>query len=150
MFPTISSLLEYLLGITVSLQIPTFGFFVALAFILSYITFLSEFKRKENEGVITSFEKEVEIGRGASLADYFEFGFLGFLLGFKVLGAIIYYNQFFRSPLRFIFSLQGSWLFAFLGSISFCMLIFWHKKQEKLTIPIKKKVILHPYQLMPK
>ncbi|WP_256010409.1 prolipoprotein diacylglyceryl transferase [Desertivirga xinjiangensis] len=150
MFPTLSSLVNYLFGTSFSWLVPTFGFFVAMAFILSYFTFLSEFKRKEKEGVIKPFTQEIITGGGASFKDYFEFGLLGFLIGLKVVGAFIYYASFSRAPLKFIFSLQGSWLFSLLGCVCFCFLIYTYKKKEKLTKPRKDKVIMHPYQLMPK
>ena len=89
MFPTLSSLSEYLFGIAIPFPIPTFGLFVACAFIFSYLVFRSEFKRKEEEGVIKAFEKEVVIGDGAKLVDYLEYGFLGFLVGFKVIGGVL-------------------------------------------------------------
>ena len=150
MFPTISSLSEYLFGTPVSIPIPTFGVFVALAFVLSYLTVLSEFKRKEKEGRIKPWQKTVKAGEGASLPDYLEYGFLGFLLGFKVIGALVYYQQFSLGPLKFIFSLHGSWSAGFLLCITFSGLIYWQKKQELIRPTPATTVIFHPYQLMPK
>ncbi|RYF25737.1 MAG: diacylglyceryl transferase [Flavobacteriales bacterium] len=150
MFPTISSFLEYFFGIKSTLPIPTFGFFVALAFVLSYLTFLSEFKRKEREGIIKPIEKLVVEGKRASISDYLEFGLLGFLIGFKIIGAFLNMSLFSQAPLKFILSLNGSWPAGFLVSILFLYLIYWQKKQDKLDSPQFKKVLLHPYQLMPK
>lgn len=150
MFPTISSLLNYLFGSSFNWPIPTFGFFVALSFILSYLTFLSEFKRKEKEGVIAPIEKEIVIGGGATIADYLKYGILGFLLGHKIVGLFSYHDDFLRSPLKFMLSVQGSMPFAIVGCLFFCWLIYWQKKQERLKEPIKTKVIVRPYQLMPK
>ncbi len=150
MFPTVSSLLEYLFGLKTSLIIPTFGFFVALAFVLSYLTFLSEFKRKEKEGVIKPFKKQIVEGASASLADYLEYGFLGFLIGFKVIGAFVEMQVFSQAPLKFILSLNGSWPAGLLVAILFICLIHWQKKQDQLEKPKQKEILLHPYQLMPK
>lgn len=150
MFPTVSALLEYLFNVKTSLPIPTFGFFVALAFILSYITFLSEFKRKEKEAVIKPIQKEIVEGKGASLFNYLEYGFLGFLIGFKVVGAVLNAELFAQAPLKFILSAKGNWLAGFLLSGLFVVLIHWQKMQEKIEYPIRKKVLLYPHQLMPK
>ncbi len=150
MFPTISSLLEYIFGVVIDFPIPTFGFFVLLAFFLSYVTFLSEFKRKEAEGVVKSFEHDVVIGNGATLTAFLEAGLLGFIVGFKLVGVFFYKEMFLNEPLNFIFSLQGSWLFGFLISSACACLIYLQGKKEKLDKPISTKIIIHPYQLMPK
>ena len=122
MFPTLSSLVNYLFNTSFSWPIPTFGFFVALAFILSYITFLSEFKRKEKEGYIKSFIEIEKIGQPSSLIQCLMSGFPGFIIGFKVVGAFIYEKDFTRNPLKFIFSDQGSWLMAF---VFYAVLVLW-------------------------
>ncbi|EDM36959.1 hypothetical protein PBAL39_18834 [Pedobacter sp. BAL39] len=149
MFPTISYLLEYLFGVPINLPIPTFGVFVVLAFVLSYFTFYSEFKRKERVGVIATFEQPF-FNNGATAADYAEYGLLGFLLGFKVIGACFDLDLFWQSPLKYIFSLQGSWLAGTLICLLFSYLIYWYRKQEMLENNRKTTIVVHPYQLMPK
>ena len=150
MFPILSDLLEYLFSFNANLPIPTFGFFVALAFILSYLVFLSEFKRKEKEGWVKPVKKQVVEGAGASIFDYLEYGFLGFLIGFKLIGAYLNSHLFLQAPLKFIISLNGNWQAGGICAGLFAYLIYWQKRQEKLEVPKLKKVMLHPYQLMPK
>jgi len=156
MFPLLSDLIAYVFGVTTVLPIPTFGFFVALAFILAYFTFLSEFKRKEAAGEIDPFERELKSRKSPSMTDYLEYGFLGFIIGFKVIGAFVFSEDFSQSPLRFIFSLKGSWFFAILLSALFLFLLNWQHRLEKATKtnkatePNKVSIKIHPYQLMPK
>jgi phosphatidylglycerol:prolipoprotein diacylglycerol transferase len=150
MFPEISDLIAYFFDVPVTWPIPTFGFFVALAFTLSYFTFLAEFKRKEAAGVIKSFKLEPSHAKNTKVIAYLDYGFLGFIVGFKVVGAYIHAEYFFLSPFKFIFSLQGSWLFALLCSAIFVFLFYWRQRREKADERFNAIVIVHPYQLMPK
>ena len=49
MFPTLSYLLRWLTGWSFNLPVPTFGFFMALAFWAAYGVFTLEFRRKQRE-----------------------------------------------------------------------------------------------------
>lgn len=52
MFPTLSYLLRYMTGWNLPLPVPTFGFFMALAFWAAYAVFTLEFRRKQRLGTI--------------------------------------------------------------------------------------------------
>ncbi|HTN19649.1 MAG TPA: prolipoprotein diacylglyceryl transferase family protein [Pelobium sp.] len=148
MFPTLSSLTEYLFGFGFNFPIQTFGFFVALAFIFSYIIFQSEFTRKEKEGWIKPILKTTVTLKYALYLELLLGILTSFLIGFKVFGAIN--NPFFNyNPIGFIFSSNGS---LSGGTLLFVIAIgFFYFKYRKRS-PHQTKVrheIIHPYQLMP-
>ena len=82
MYPTISYLLEDLLGINIPLPIQTFGFFVALSFIVGAYFISKEFKRKEKEGLVSKIKQKKLIGEGMTIKEWFNSIIGGFLIGF--------------------------------------------------------------------
>lgn len=150
MFPTLSSITEYLFGFSFGFPIQTFGVFVALAFISSYLIFQSEFKRKEKEGWIHPFLQE-KSNRSVSVT-WFKLlwiGLLSFILGYKVGGCFDDYHYFKYNPIAYIFSLKGDMLSGLIFAVLIIPTSYYIQINEQREKTADTKGEQHPYQLMP-
>jgi phosphatidylglycerol---prolipoprotein diacylglyceryl transferase len=124
--------------------INSFGFFVALAFIVAAALLTHELKRKSKLGLLQPTFEEVTVGEGAKLSELLLNFVLGFILGFKILALFLLSSEATQDPQAFIFSGMGSWPAGIGLGLLFASLKWWEKQKGKLEKPETRKVRLWP------
>ncbi|MEY3432731.1 MAG: hypothetical protein RL131_667 [Bacteroidota bacterium] len=147
MYPNLYFFLQDALGIdppAFTRFVNSFGFLVAIAFIISAYVLSLELKRKEKEGLLKPMEEKITVGKQASLSELILNFFIGFLVGYKIIG--IFTNTEQINPQAYVFSSQGSWVGGiFLGGL-FLFLKYYEKKKQSLAKPEERKVSIWPHQ----
>lgn len=122
----------------------SFGFFVAIAFIISAIVLANELRRKSKQGLFQPTEMQVMVGQPATMLDLGLNFLLGFLLGYKIVALFIMDNSATEDPQAFIFSSLGSWPAGIGLGLLFAGLKWWEKNKQKLEKPEKRTVRIWP------
>lgn len=123
----------------------SFGFFVALAFLIAAWVLTKELKRKERIGLLGFQEVKIVVGKPASLADLLLNFVLGFILGFKILGLFLSKDPAAEDPQAFIFSGAGNWPLGIALGLVFAGIKWWEKNKQKLANPEERSVRIWPH-----
>jgi phosphatidylglycerol---prolipoprotein diacylglyceryl transferase len=125
--------------------INTFGFFVALAFVGAGIILAAELKRKAKQNLLQSIEQKIMVGKPASIAELLVNFILGFVFGYKLVGAFIGAGAQAANPQDFIFSWQGSWPAGILLGLLFAGIKWREKNRQKLDKPAERSIRIWPH-----
>ena len=106
MYPNLYYAFDDLFGIKLEglRWVNSFGFFVALSFMLCAWVFSKELKRKEKQGLLTFKEEKIWIGKPASLFELCWNALLGFIVGYKLIGIVTGLSVTTSSPQEYILS----------------------------------------------
>lgn len=105
----------------------SFGFFVALAFLLAAYLLAKELKRKEAAGWLNYSEMKLEVGKPASIGEMLINALLGFFLGYKFIGLFLADDAQAADPQAFIFSSAGNWPVGIALALFFAG-VKWYKR----------------------
>ncbi|MBL0342468.1 MAG: prolipoprotein diacylglyceryl transferase [Bacteroidetes bacterium] len=148
MYPTISDLIFDLTGLNIPLPIQSFGFMMAISFLLAAYTLSLELKRKEGLGLIKPVTIKTLIGEKASLTELLISFSIGFIVGYKLLYAFTHYTEFVADTQGVLLSSEGSFLGGLLGGALGAYLKYREKDRQKLAKPEWLSEEIHPYQLV--
>ena len=123
----------------------TFGIFVALAFIIGAVCLTIELKRKEKQGLLLPREEIISVGKPFSLIDFLINGAIGFIFGYKLLGAFLASREQSIDLQDYIFSSQGSIVGGLILAALLIFLKYREKNKQKLAKPEERIVRIWPH-----
>ena len=118
----------------------SFGFFVAIAFLLCAFVFGLELKRKSLEGRLPMWDRKIIIGKKATQGELITQFFLGFLIGWKLIGSFTDYAFFSEDPRGWILSAEGSLTWGIITGGLFTAYLWWKTNKAKKDKPEEKKI----------
>jgi phosphatidylglycerol---prolipoprotein diacylglyceryl transferase len=147
MYPTLSDLLKDLLGINIPLPIQSFGLMMAIAFGVAATVVYHELKRKNEEGLLPARKKTIHTGKPATIYELAFTSLFWFIIGYKLIGAIIDYNAFTDNPQDYVLSFDGNLLAGLLAATIAFYLKWQKKKRNQSNSSETKEEIVYPQDL---
>ncbi len=150
MYPDLSYLLHDLIGTPIDNWLSvfkTFGFVLAISFLVSAVVYYKELKRKALAGIFApSFEKVIE-GKpvSAAIPEIISNTLVGLIIGGK--GGLIAADStvFMRDPAAVILSTDMAWLPGIIGAAILGGLTWWDIRRQALPQPIEKTLKIWPH-----
>ncbi len=147
MYPNLYYVFRDLFGVNIGVLrfINSFGFFVAIAFLVGAALLGAELRRKGKEGLFHPTEVKVKVGEPASITELLTHFLLGFLFGYKILALFFLDAEVTRDTQAYIFSGQGSLPLGLLLGGVFAFLRYRDKKKQQLAKPETRTLRMWPH-----
>jgi prolipoprotein diacylglyceryltransferase len=147
MYPNLYYVFEDFFGIRIGFLrfINSFGFFVAIAFLVAAALLSKELRRKASEGFFNPTERKLVVGRPATTAELVINFLLGFLFGFKILALFFNGGEAMQDPQSYIFSGQGNVVLGLLTGGVFVWMKWRERKKQQLQKPEERVVRIWPH-----
>lgn len=147
MYPNLYYAFRDLFGIKLGFLriINTFGFFVAISFLIAAALLSRELRRKSRLGLLQPTDEEVLVGEPASIGELALNFIGGFLLGFKLGGILTLGSGVLQDPQAYIFSGMGSPLIGLLLGGALAGWKWWEKRKQQLPKPERRTIRIWPH-----
>lgn len=123
----------------------TFGFFLAIAFLVSAVVYYIELKRKAQEGYYQPAKATVTEGAPATTGEIVSNALVGLILAGKGLYAYQHYEVFRADPASVILSSKIHWLAGLLGAVVLGGLTWWDAYRKRKNVPVTREVLVWPH-----
>jgi len=147
MYPSLYHFFYDVFGVELNFlkAINSFGFFVAVAFVIGIYLMSREMRRKETLGLFLPEKRKIIVGKPASATELALNGLLGFVFGYKLLYAFLHSEVFSDFP-GFLFSKEGN----IVGGIVFAAILaywkYYEAKKQQLDKPVEKEIDFHAHE----
>jgi len=147
MYPNLYYVFEDFFGVKIGFLrfVNSFGFFVAIAFLVAAALLSRELKRKSKEGFFKPTERKIVVGGPATPGELVVNFLLGFLFGFKILALFFIGTEAMQDPQSYIFSGRGSWWLGLLTGGVFVWMKWRERKKQELKKPEERVVRIWPH-----
>jgi prolipoprotein diacylglyceryl transferase len=146
MFPKLSDLINYLFGSHLNLPVQTYGFFLAMAFLVAGFILRIELMRKEKEGLLQVQNKIVHPNQPTGWFEIITGVILSSVIGWKFFGIIFHYRDFANNPQQFLLSGKGSLAAIIVIAVISSGYHIYKRITLKKTKEEIQELIIHPYQ----
>ncbi|HEY0356797.1 MAG TPA: prolipoprotein diacylglyceryl transferase [Flavisolibacter sp.] len=125
--------------------INSFGFFVAIAFLVAAALLAHELRRKSKQGLFHPTEMKHTVGKPATAGELLLNFLLGFLLGYKIIALFFLSSEHTQDPQAYIFSTMGNWPAGILVGLLFAGMKWWERRKAQLPKPEERLVRIWPH-----
>jgi phosphatidylglycerol---prolipoprotein diacylglyceryl transferase len=147
MYPNLYYFFKDVFGIRIGFLrfINSFGFFVAIAFLVAAALLAKELRRKSKQGLFHPTEMKHVVGKPATTTDLILNFALGFLLGYKIIALFFLSSDATQEPQTYIFSTMGNLPAGIITGLLFAFLKWWEKRKHQLAKPEERTVRIWPH-----
>jgi len=146
MYPNLYYAFKDLFGIEINglKLINSFGFFVALSFGVAGWILSKELIRKEKQGIFSYTEQQITVGGPVSITDWIITFLLGFVFGYKFIGAFLLPDVL-QDPPAYIFSWNGHLAAGIITGLVMVGLKYREFKQQQMPKPEIRTIRIWPH-----
>jgi phosphatidylglycerol:prolipoprotein diacylglycerol transferase len=146
MYPNLYYFFKETFGVQIGFLrfINSFGFFVAISFLVAAALLARELRRKSRQGLFHPTEMKHIVGKPATTTELIINFALGFLLGYKIIALFFLSSDATQDPQTYIFSSMGNLPAGLIVGVLFAGLKWWEKRKHQLKKPEERVVRIWP------